>query len=218
MDLVPSPEPRLVAGRPNIYGIYYPLVNGWYVGKNETGVATYMGSPSDAARKAIMDAHAANGVSERDIVSEKHILWSPPDATIADCRDQEWAWIARFRACHDGPVFNKFPIEDWSDHFEWKHDKETHVDRATNSRWPVVYVKLQASCDANGNCSGGKNGRYSRECGRDWGSQTRGLYWCKVIHPDGREDWLYEPGPHQTLPFTRFRQHKLKMISSADGA
>lgn len=156
MALVPNPEPEFVPGRPNIYGIYHPNVNGRYVGKNETGVEDYMGSPDRAARKAIADAHQAVGPQ---IVRCKHILWSPPEATFEGCRNQEWIWIARFRAVHDGPVFNMFPIQDWSDDFRWEHDPVTHVDRATNSRWPVVYLKLQASCDANGNCSGGAYAR-----------------------------------------------------------
>ena len=148
-----SPKPEFVFGRPNIYGIYYPNVNGWYVGKNETGDFGYMGSPERAARKVIDDAHAQAGLP---ILREKHILWSPPGATIAQCRDQEWIWIARFRAEHNGPVFNQFPIQDWSNHFDWAHDPVTHVDRATNSRWPVVYLKLDSRPDAEGNCSGTK--------------------------------------------------------------
>ena len=39
LSLVPDPEPALVSGRPSIYGIHYPNVNGWYVGKNETELA-----------------------------------------------------------------------------------------------------------------------------------------------------------------------------------
>jgi hypothetical protein len=46
-----------VPGRPNVYGLFYPNVKGWYIGKNETGDATYMGSPSDAVRTAIRQAH-----------------------------------------------------------------------------------------------------------------------------------------------------------------
>jgi hypothetical protein len=109
MALVPTPKPELIPGKPNIYGIYYPKVNGWYIGKNETGLGDYMGSPSHAALKAIHDAHTAVKVGPDGIMREKHILWSPPDATIADCRNQEWIWIDRFRREHDGPVFNLFP-------------------------------------------------------------------------------------------------------------
>ena len=209
--LVPNPEPEFVTGRPNIYAIYYENVNGYYVGKNETGRADYMGSPDRAARKAIADAHKTVGMLE---VRKKHILWSPPTATYEECRDQEWMWIARFRAAHDGPVFNVFPIQDWSNHFRWDHDPVTHVDRATNSRWPVVYLKLQASCDADGNCSGDN---YERICGRPWGQQTRGLYWCKVIYPDGREEWLHGPAPDGN-PYEAFRDHKFNMLNGGEVA
>ena len=74
-------------------------MNGWYIGKNETGRADYMGSPAREALKAIDDAHEK---ATLPVKREKHILWSPPDATVAQCRDQEWIWIARFRANHDG--------------------------------------------------------------------------------------------------------------------
>lgn len=213
-QLVPFPEPEFVAGRPNIYGINYLAVNGWYIGKNQTGIAAYMGSPSDAALKAIADAHAAVHIRPEDIVRYKHILWSPPEATIADCRDQEWIWIARFRAYHDGPVFNVFPVEDRSNDFHWSyHDPLTHVDQAQHSRWPVVYLKFDTKPDANGNCSGGKNG-----CGRPWGNHASSLYWCKAVHHNGREEWLYEPGPFRTLPFRRYREHKLRMINRGETA
>lgn len=213
MALVPIPELEFVPGRPNVYGVHYPAVNGWYIGRNDAGVLDYMGSPDREARKRIADTHEAIGIRPEDLVREKHILWSPPDATIANCHDQEWIWIAKFRAHHGGPVFNVFPIEDWSNHFEWVHDPVTHVDRATNSRWPVVYLKLQATRDANGNCSGGKENRYGRECGQPWGIQSQELYWCKVVHPDGREQWLCEPGQSRTRPYTAFRDHKFAMIN-----
>ena len=145
-------------GQPCIYGLYYSSVNGWYIGKNDTGRAEYMGSPSAAVVIAIKEAHEALGLPNVPQPT-KRLLWSPPGATRQECHDQEWFWIARARAQHDGPVFNLFPIQDWTDHFDWVDDKETHVDRATNSRWPVVYVKLQAVCDSNGNCSGGKADR-----------------------------------------------------------
>lgn len=199
--LVPVPEPGVVAGRPNVYGIYYPNVAGWYIGKNETGDALYMGSPSNAVRKQIRDAHRLADLPE---VAEKHILWSPEGATREECRNQEWVWIARFRSEHDGPVFNLFPTEDWSDHFRWKHDGVTHVDRATNSRWQVVYLKLQASPDKHGNCD------FSR-CGQPWGDQLRGVHWCKVIYNDGAEEWLLEPSPNGN-PYDAFRRHKFDMI------
>jgi hypothetical protein len=205
-QLVPEPEPAFIAGRPNIYGIHYPRVNGWYLGKNETGVADYMGSPSPAALKAIRDAHAVAGEPQQ---AQKHILWSPPEATRDECRNQEWIWIARYRAEHSGPVFNQFPTEDWTDHFRWEHDPVTHVDRATNSRWPVVYLKLQARCDANGNCSGGE---YATRCGRSWGQQARDLLWCKVIYLDGREEWLLEPTARGN-PYDAFRAHKFAMVN-----
>jgi hypothetical protein len=211
MARVPTPEPEFVQGRPNVYAIYHRSVNGWYVGKNETGDYEYMGSPDREARKAIVDAHAEVGLP---ILREKHILWSPPGATIAQCRDQEWLWIARFRAEHAGPVFNVFPIQDWSNHFHWYHDPVTHVDRATNSRWPVVYLKLQASCDADGNCSGGN---YERICGRPWGQQTRGLYWCKVVYPESREEWLHGPAAGGN-PYDAFREHKFRMLNGGEVA
>ena len=133
---------------------------------------------------------------------------------VVDDSPPEWIWIARFRAQHDGPVFNQFPILDWSNHFHWEHDPMTHVDRTTNSRWPVVYLKLQASCDADGNCAGGKDSRYGRTCGRPRGDQTRGLYWCKVVYPDGRVKWPYEPGPHRQRAYHGFREHNLNMFNA----
>lgn len=200
-DLVPVPEPEVVAGRPNIYGIYYPNVAGWYIGKNETGNSFYMGSPSDAVRKKIHDAHNDACMPE---VSEKHILWSPADATREECRNQEWIWIARFRSDPTATVFNLFPTLEWDDHFRWEHDELTHVDRAINSKWRVVYLKLQASRDENGNCD-------YRRCGLPWGAQLRGLHWCKVIYPDGREEWLLEPSPRGNA-YDAFRKHKFAMI------
>jgi hypothetical protein len=182
-----------------VYGLFYPNVNGWYVGKNETGTAGYMGSPSEAVRAAIGRAHQGVGLPE---LVDKRILWI--GVSRRECRDQEWVWIARFRAGHDGPVFNLFPIEDRSDHFAWVHDPVTHVDRATNSRWPVVYVKLQADPDAAGNCN-------RRSCGRPWGAQVRGLRWCKVIEPDGRQEWLMRPA-RRGNPYAAFRRHKLAML------
>ena len=181
MASVFPPEPKFVAGQPYIYGLYYANVDGWYIGKNETGRADYMGSPSDAVVKAIKDAHKEVGLPNVP-EPKKRLLRSPPGATRKECRDQEWFWIARARAEHGGPVFNLFPIQDWSNHFDGVHDKATHVDRATNTRWPVVYVKLQASYDANGNCSGEKDW-YVQECGRPWGDQTCGVYWSKVGLP-----------------------------------
>lgn len=195
----------LVPDRPNIYGLFYPNINGWYIGKNETGEAHYMGSASDAVRAAISKAHLAAGVPER---VEKHILWSPAGATREECRNQEWIWIARFRAGHDGPVFNLFPTQDWTNHFRWEHDPETHVDRATNSRWPVVYVKLQAGPDDHQNCS-------YQSCRRPWGRQTRDLRWCKVIDADGNEAWLLRPSTRGN-PYNAFRKHKLAMIQGKD--
>lgn len=192
---------EFVPGRPNIYGLFYPNINGWYIGKNETGNASYMGSPSDAVRADIREAHLAAGQPE---LVEKCILWSPIDATRKECRDQEWIWIARFRAGHDGPVFNLFPTQDWSNHFKWVHDPETHVDRATNSRWQVVYMKLQASPNAEQNCD-------YRTCGRPWGAQADGLHWCKVIDAEGRETWLMPPS-RDGNPYDVFRRHKLAMI------
>ena len=47
--------------------------------------------------------------------------------------------------------FGLFPIQDWSNPCDWVHDNVTRVDRATNGRWSVVYVKFQASLDADGN-------------------------------------------------------------------
>jgi hypothetical protein len=192
---------EFVPGRPNVYGLFHPNVNGWYIGKNETGDAAYMGSPSEAVRAAIVDAHREAGLP---VVVEKHILWSPPGATVQQCRDQEWFWIARFRAGHGGPVFNLFPIRDWSDHFRWEHDPLTHVDRATNSRWPVVYIKLQADPDAAGNCN-------RKTCGQPWGAQVRGLRWCAVIDERGRQVSLLEPSPRGN-PYQAYRRHRLEMF------
>jgi hypothetical protein len=204
-----SPFPAVVnfvPGRPNVYGLFFPNVNGWYIGKNETGDSAYMGSPSAAVRAAISEAHRRVGRPE---LVEKRILWSPPGATRAECRDQEWVLIAQFRAGHPGPVFNLFPTQDWSDHFRWEHDPITHVDRATNSRWSVVYLKLQAAPDTERNCT-------VRGCGRPWGVQERGLRWCKVIDAEGRESWLLRPSPRGN-PYDAFRRHKLalKLAKSA---
>ena len=93
--------------------------------------------------------------------------------------------------------FGLFPIQDWSNPCDWVHNNVTRVDRATNGRWSVVYVKLQASLDADGNCCGGKANWYRRVCGRPSGDQTRD-HWCKVVYPDGREMML----PGGTAPAT----------------
>ena len=61
--------------------------------------------------------------------------------------------------------FGLFPIQDWSNPCDWVHDNVTRVDRATNGRWSVVYVKLQASLDADGNCCGGKANWYREYVG-----------------------------------------------------
>lgn len=209
MAFAPPPEPALVEGRPYIYGLYYAEVDGWYVGKSETGSTNYMGSASEAVAMAIADAHRAVGLRAVPVPT-KRLFWSPPDASRQECRDQEWHWISRVRALHEGPVFNLFPIEDWSDHFTWVHDHVTHVDRASNSRWPVVYVKLQASCSADGRCSGGKSNWYLHECGEPWGDQSHDK-WCKVLYPDGREIML-----QGTNPYDAFRKHKLAMIRGDD--
>ena len=89
MAFVPPPEPRLVPGQPYVYGLYYNDVDGWYVGKSETGRSNYMGSPSDAVVMAIADAHQAIDMST---VPEptKRLFWSPPNATRKECRDHEW--------------------------------------------------------------------------------------------------------------------------------
>jgi len=209
--LLPDVEPTFVNGQPYIYGLHFAAVDGWYIGKNETGRGDYMGSPSRAVVQAIAEAHAKVGLHDVPQPT-KRLLWSPAGATRAECRDQEWFWIARARAEHRGPVFNLFPIQDWSNHFDWVHDKVTHVDRATNSRWPVVYIKLQASCDAVGNCSGGKSNWYGKECGQPWGDQTRGVYWSKVVYPDDTEEMLCPPGRNRARAYQRFLEHKLDMI------
>src|SRR4051812_47225020 len=91
MAFGPPPEPEFVAGQPYIYGLYYPGVDGWYIGKNETGRADYMGSPSAGVVEAIKHAHSAAGILE---VPQpiKRLLWSPTGATRQECRDQEWIW------------------------------------------------------------------------------------------------------------------------------
>ena len=194
---------EFVAGRPNIYGLYYPNVNGWYVGKNETGQASYMGSPSRAALKKIDDAHEAVG---KGVVWQKHILWSPPGATREECRQQEVYWINRFRAEHDGPVFNIFPVMDRSNDFRWvHHDPVTHVDRAISSRRSVEYLKLDSRPDAQGLCSG-----QPASCGQPWGDQVRGTYWCKRLELNGDEVKLYS-GPCSSKPYRAFRDDKFEM-------
>jgi hypothetical protein len=202
--LIPDPEPGLVRGRPNVYGIHYPNVNGWYIGKNETGVAEYMGSPSSSVLQAIADTHEEVGLP---IVARKRILWSPPSATRDECRDQEWVWIGRFRAEHEGPVFNVFPIQDWSNHLSWYHDPVTHVDRTTNCRWGV-YLKLQQHCDSDGNCS---------LCRQPWTRDERRIFWSKVVLNDGTEQMLYGPGPHSGKTYASFRDHKFEMLHGDPG-
>jgi len=59
----------------------------------------------------------------------------------------------------------------------------------------------------------GKGNRYGRECGQPWGDQTRGLYWCKVVYPDGSEQLLCPPGANRNLPYQRFLEHKRNMIN-----
>ena len=136
-------------------------------------------------------------------MSRKYILWSPPSTSREECRDQEWLWIARFRAEHAGPVFNVFPIQDWSDHLRWHHDQVTHVDRTTNCRWGV-YLKLQQHCDVDGNCS---------QCQELWTRDERDVFWAKVVYNDGAEQMLYGPGPHSRKTYNSLREHKFKMLS-----
>ena len=209
VSFFPPTEPAFVSGQPYIYGLYWTEVDGWYVGKNETGRADYMGSPSQAALNSIADAHCSVGLSSVPAPA-KRLLWSPAGATREECRNQEWYWIAKVRANHHGPVFNLFPIEDWSNHFDWVHDHVTHVDRASNSRWPVVYIKRQASPDSEGRCSGGKANWYRRECGEPWGEHPQEKF-CKVVYLDGREVQL--PGGN---PYDAFRKHKLAMTRGED--
>jgi hypothetical protein len=49
-----------------------------------------------------------------------------------------------------------------------------------------MYVKMSSWPGADGNCvpHGGHH-----DCGRPWGDQTPGLFWCK----DNREEWLLRP-------------------------
>jgi hypothetical protein len=200
--LVPDPEPELVVGRPRIYVNYFQPVNGAYVGKNDSGDPNYQGSPQPQALKRISDAYAQIGITTGPHKSVQHMLWSPPGATIAECHNQEWIWIARFRAHHDGPVFNVFPIEDFSDHFNWEHDPLTHVERATNSRWRVMYVKMSSWPDSQGNCVT-HDGHHP--CARPWGDQTPGAFWCKKIYldEDNREEWLIPPSTN-VKPITTY--------------
>ena len=72
---------------------------------------------------------------------------APPLHRDGNCAHRHWFWNARVRAEHDGPVVGLFPIQDWSNHCDWVHNV-TRVDRATQGR-SVVYVKLQASLDAD---------------------------------------------------------------------
>ena len=208
MAIILPPEPEFVAGRPNVYGIYHPNVNGWYIGKNFTGKKQYMGSPELEAVKAIEDAHAKVGLP---IKEEKRILWSEDGATATQCHAVEQRFIKLFRAEHDGPVFNVFPREDRSNDFRWvHHDPVTHVDRAISSRRSVEYLKLDSRPDAQGLCSG-----QPASCGQPWGDQVRGTYWCKRLELNGDEVKLYS-GPCSSKPYRAFRDDKFKMIHGTE--
>ena len=122
---------------------------------------------------------------------------APPLHRDGNCAHRHWFWIARVRAEHDGPVVRPVPNPGLEQPLRLGPDNVTRVDRATNGRWSVVYVKLQASLDADGNCCGGKANWYRRVCGRPSGDQTRD-HWCKVVYPDGREMML----PGGTAPAT----------------
>jgi hypothetical protein len=96
--------------------------------------------------------------------------------------------------------------------FHWKHNPETHEDYTVDCPWGVYY-KLQATCNDDGNCSG---------CGRPWGGQRRGRYWCRIVYSDGREEWVSEPGTSGGRPYSAFLAHKksvrLGTVSSENGA
>ena len=42
--------------------------------------------------------------------------------------------------------------------------------------------------------------------------EARGLYRCKVVCPDGGQEWLRGPAPRGN-PYDAFRKHKFKMIN-----
>jgi hypothetical protein len=103
--------------------------------------------------------------------------------------------------------------------FHWEHNPDTHEDYTVDCPWGVYY-KLQASCSDDGNCSGGSDDWYGRTCGRPWGGQRRGQYWCRIVYSDGREEWVSEPGTSKGRTYSAFLAHKesVRLVTgSAEG-
>lgn len=101
-----------------------------------------------------------------------------------------------------------------TDKFNWVHDPGTHEDYTIDCPWGTYY-KLQATRDAAGNCSGGKDDFYGRTCGRPWGSQ-QDLHYCKIVYGDDTEEWLSQPGPVVSKPYSAFLAHKKTMLHGDD--
>jgi hypothetical protein len=102
--------------------------------------------------------------------------------------------------------------------FHWEHNPNTHEDYIVDCPWGVYY-KLQAIPDDAGNCSGGKNNWYGRTCGRPWGGQRRGQYWCRIVYSDGHEEWLCN-GTSRARPYHAYLEHKESVLlgdASASG-
>jgi hypothetical protein len=56
--------------------------------------------------------------------------------------------------------------------FHWKDNPDTHEDYPVDCPWGIYYM-LEARCNDEGNCSGGKDDFYGRTCGWPWGGQVR---------------------------------------------
>ena len=43
-----------------------------------------------------------------------------------------------------------------------------------------------------------------------------GVYWSKVVYPDGREEWLYPPGPSKDRAYKAVLKHKFDMQNGGE--
>ena len=42
------------------------------------------------------------------------------------------------------------------------------------------------------------------------------MYWSKVVYPDGREEWLYPPGPSKDRAYKAVLRHKFDMQNGGE--
>lgn len=177
-ELFPDGSIALVPGQPYVYCKKWVNTGHLYVGSCFRGLPGYQGSPGRAIEAQIRAAHAAIGAP---IESHMILLWTAR-ATQRQTSDMELAKIAQFRNRYGERVVNRFPIQDWSGHMKWVHDRETHVDYTIN--FPHGTFSKRQSSNARGACS---------QCQLPWGAAIDNTHWSKLTYPDGRVEWLSRP-------------------------